>query len=94
MASYRLFAFADVRFGFLEYGGFCIRFAICCCCLCPFSSVCFRLFAYLRCCAGLHPLLLGSEATVVFVGVSCGEPGDNEQMAHSQIVVVIAFHCV
>ena len=36
-------------------------------------------------------MLLGSEATVVFVGVSCGEPCGNEQMAHSQIVVVIAF---
>ena len=42
-------------------------------------------------CGGLHRLLLCSEATVVFVGVSCGEPGDNEQMAHSQIVVVIVF---
>ena len=49
------------------------------------------MFVSLRSCAGLHCLLLGSEATVVFVGVSCGEPGGNEQMAHSQIVVVIAF---
>ena len=38
-----------------------------------------------------HRLLFGSEATVVFVGFSCGEPGGNEQMAHSQIVVVIVF---
>ena len=49
------------------------------------------MFASLRSCAGLHRLLLGSEATIVFVGVSCGEPGGDEQMAHSQIVVVIAF---
>ena len=27
----------------------------------------------------------------LFVVGSCGEPGSNEQMAHSQIVVVIAF---
>ena len=49
------------------------------------------MFVSLRSRAGLHCLLLGSEATVVFVGVSCGEPGGNEQMAHSQIVVVIAL---
>ena len=57
----------------------------------PVSSVCFRLFASLRFRAGLQRFLLGSEATVVFVGDSCGEPWGNEQMAHSQIVIVIAF---
>ena len=91
MVYYSLFAFADVRFGFLECGGFCIRFAIGCCCLWPFSSVCFRLLASLRSCAVLHRLLFGSEATVVFVGVSCGEPGGHKQMAHSQFVVVLMF---
>ena len=82
--------FAYVRFGFLECGGFCIRFASgCCCCtsFLPFAFFC--LFPGLPWFASF--LLLGSEATVVFVGVSCGEPGGNEQMAHSQIVVVIAF---
>ena len=53
-------------FGFRACGGFRIHFAICCCCLFPFSSVCFRLFASLRSCAGLHRLLVGSEVTVVF----------------------------
>ena len=92
-------SFAYVCLGFLYCGGFCIRFAIGCCCLYRLSSVCYRLFslrscalALLRSFAGLKRLLLGSEATVLFVGVSCCEPGDgNEQMAHSQIVVVIAF---
>ena len=87
-------SFAYVRVGFLDCGGVCIRFAICCCCLCTLCSVCYCLFVSLRFCAGLHRLLLGSEATVVFVGVSCGEPGGNEQMAHSQIVVVIAFSLI
>ena len=76
---------------FCERGGCCIRFAVGSFCLCPFSSVCFRLFVFLRACAGSHRLLLSSDATVVFVGVSCGEPGGNEQMAHSQIVVAIVF---
>ena len=35
--------------------------------------------------------MLGSELTVVFVGVACDELSGNKQMAHSQIVVVIAF---
>ena len=39
----------------------------------------------------LHCLLLGREFTVVFVGVSCDGLSGDEQMAHSQIVVVIAF---
>ena len=59
--------------------------------------VLFRLLlfcCFLRSCRGLHRLLFGSEATVVFVGVSCGEPGGNEQMAHSQIVVVIVFSLI
>ena len=46
-------------------------------------------FASVRFCVGLHRLLLGSEATVGFVGVSCGEPSGNEQMAHSQIVICV-----
>ena len=49
------------------------------------------MLASLRSCAVLNCLLFGSEATVVFVGVSCGEPGGNEQMAHSHIVVAIVF---
>ena len=40
---------------------------------------------------GLHRLLLGSEVTVVFLGLARNEPSGNTQMAHSQIVVVIAF---
>ena len=91
VVSYRLFSFVYVRFGVLECGSVCICFAIDCCCLYPFCPVCFCLIASLRSCAGLHRLLFGSEATVVFVGVSCGEPGGNEQMAHSQIVVAIVF---
>ena len=51
----------------------------------------FCLFVSLRSCAGLHRWLLGSAATVVFVGVSCGGPDGNKQMAHSQIVVVFVF---
>ena len=42
-------------------------------------------------CAGLHRLLWGSDVSIVFVGVFCDEPSGNKQMAHSQIVVVIAF---
>ena len=92
MFSHSLFAFADVRFGYLLGAGACafvlLSVVVVCarCFLCLFSFVCF-----LRSCAGLHRLLFGSEATVVFVGVSCGGPGGNEQMAHSQIVVAIAF---
>ena len=91
MVSYRLFAFADVRFGFLECRGFCFRFAIGYCFLYTLSSVCSCLFVSWRSCVGLQRLLLGSEATVVFVGVLCGEPGGDKQMAHSQIVAVIVF---
>ena len=40
---------------------------------------------------GLHFVLLGIEVTFVFVGVSCDEPSDSKQMAHSQIVDVIVF---
>ena len=74
---------------FLQRWGFCIRFALGRCCLFPFSSVCS--FVSLRFCAGLHRLLLGSDATDVFVGVACDELSGNTQMAHSQIVVVIEF---
>ena len=74
---FHIVSFAYVRFGFLECRGVCIRFALCCCCLYTLCSVCYCLFVSLRFCAGLHRLLLGSEATVVFVGVSCGEPGGN-----------------
>ena len=61
-----------------------------------FVHIVFRLFLFvsLRSCAGLHRWLLGSEATVIFVGVSCGEPDGNKQMAHSQIVVVIVFSLI
>ena len=73
-----------------------IRVALRCCCFFPFSSVCFRLlsFACLRSCAGLRRLLLGSEVTIVFVGVACDELSGNKQMAHSQIIVVIVFSLV
>ena len=56
-------------------------------------AVLFRLLSFvsLLSCAGLHSLVLGSEVTVVFVGVACDELSGNKQMAHSQIVVVIAF---
>ena len=74
---------------FLQRGGVCIRFALGRCCLFPFSSVCS--FVSLRFCVGLHCLVFGSELTVVFVGVACDELSGNKQMAHSQIVVVIAF---
>ena len=74
---------------FLQRGGFCIRFALDRCCLFPFSSVCS--FVSLRFCVGLHRLVLGSELTVVFVGVACDELSGNKQMAHSQIVIVIEF---
>ena len=78
------FRLATISCGFLKQvlfvlacGAFRIRFAICCCCLFPFSSVCCRLFASLRSGACLHRLLVGSEVTVVFVGVSCDEPSAN-----------------
>ena len=64
-------------------------------CLLSFVFVAFLrscALALLRSFAGLKRLLLGNGATILFVVVSCCEPGDgNEQMAHSQIVVVIAF---
>ena len=58
-----------------------------------FVPVLFRLLSFvsLRSWACLHRLLLGSVVTVVFVGVARDEPSGNTQMAHSQIVVVIAF---
>ena len=61
--------------------------------LLSFDSVLFRLlsFASARSCVCLHRLFLGSISTVVFVGVSCNEPSGSKQMAHSKIVVVIAF---
>ena len=64
--------------------------AVGCCCLFPGI---FRLlsFAFVCSCVGLLRLLLGSEVTVVFVTVACYEPSDNNQMAHPQIVVVIAL---
>ena len=63
VVSYNMFLFVYVRFGFHECGGFSFCFSIGCCCLFPFSSVCFRLFVSLRSCAGLHRLLLfGSES--------------------------------
>ena len=86
-----LFAVADVCFVFVLNAGLLHSF---CWWLFLFVPVLFRLFSFvcfparLRC---LHRLLLSSDATVVFVGVSCGEPGGNEQMAHSQILVVIVF---
>ena len=86
MLTFALFLF--------ECGGFSIRFVsvvVVCARSLPFAFVC--LFV-LRSCVGLHRLLLGSEATIVFVGVLCGEPGGDEQMAHSQIVVVIAFSLI
>ena len=85
---FHLFTFPLV---FLSAGAFAFVFAIDCCCLYPFSSVCFCLIASLRSCAGLHRLLVGSDATVAFVGISCDDPSCNKQMAHSQIAVVIAF---
>ena len=87
-----LFAYVCLRF--LGCGGFCICFAIGSCCLFSFSSKFDCLFASLQSCAGLHRLLLGTEVTVVSVEVSCGEPSGNKQMAHSQLVVVIAFSLV
>ena len=57
------------------------------CCL----FICLPSFASVRSCAGLCHLFLGSRVTVVFVGVTCDEPSGNKQMAHSQIVVVIAI---
>ena len=57
-----MFLFVYVRLGVHECGGFSFCFSIGCCCLFPFSSVCFRLFVSLRSCIGLHRLLFGSES--------------------------------
>ena len=54
--------FVYVCLGFHECGGFCFRLFICCCCLFPFSSVCYRLLVFVRSCTGLHCLLSGSES--------------------------------
>ena len=58
-----------------------------------FAPVIFRLFSFdsMHCCAGLLRLLLGSEVTLVCVGIMCDEPNGNKLMAHSQIVVVISL---
>ena len=69
---------------FLQRGGFLHSF-------CSGSLLFDPAFVSLRSCAGLHCLLLGSDVTVVFVGVDCDELSGNKQMAHSYIVVVIAF---
>ena len=93
LVSYTLFHLLTVALVFLSARAFAFVLlsvvVVVCTRSLPFALVC--LFVSLRFCDGLHRLLLGSEATVVFVGVSCGEPGGNEQMAHSQIVVVIVF---
>ena len=90
--SYTLFHLFTFAMFFLSAGAFAfvlLSAGVVCTRSLPLVVVC--LFVSLRSCAGLHRLLLGSEATVVFVIVSCGEPGGNKQMAHSQIVVVIVF---
>ena len=67
-----------------------------CCRLLLVVPVLFRLlsFAFVRFCAGLLRLLLGSEVMVVFEEVTCDEPIGNKQMAHSQIVVLIKLSLV
>ena len=51
----------------------------------------FTFVAFVRVCACLLRLIsLLSQVVVVFVGVVCDEPSGNTQMAHSQIVVLIA----
>ena len=62
VVSYDMFLFVYVRLGFHECGGFSFCFSIGCCCLFPFSSVCFRLFVFLCSCTGLHRLLFDSES--------------------------------
>ena len=94
LVSYTLFHLLTFALVFLSAGAFAFILHSFCYRLLLFVQIVFRLFCLfvsLRSCAGLHRWLLGSEATVVFVGVSCGEPDGNEQMAHSQIVVVIVF---
>ena len=48
-------------------------------------------FALARYCAGLLLLLLGSDATVVFLEIICDEPSGNTQMALLLIVSAIAL---
>ena len=92
-----LFVFVDACFVFFVCGAVAfvlLSVVFVCARSLPFAFVCLFvcLFVFLLACAGLHRLLLlGSDSTVVFVGVSCGEPGGNDQIAHSQIVVVIVF---
>ena len=87
---YKSLSFACVRYGVLKAQGFLHSF---CFGSLLFVPVLFRLLSFvsLRFCVGLHRLVLGSELTVVFVGVARDEPSGNKQMAHSQIVVVIVF---
>ena len=87
---YTSLSFACVCCGFLEVRGFLHSF---CSGSLLFVPVLFRLLSFvsLRFCVGLHRLVLGSELTVVFVGVARDEPSGNKQMAHSQIVIVIVF---
>ena len=85
--------FVGVCFGFLECGGFCIRFVIGCCCL--FRFLPFVFVVLLSCALPLVCIVcwwaVRSQSYMWVFHAMSHVVSVNKQMAHSQIVVVIAF---